>query len=110
MTTRSISPLLLAVVLACLGIGCSRDCEDYCEDEKDCDTGDKSIDCATNCENTKELNEDARCEDQYDDFLNCKSNADDICRVGDTCEAEANRWNDCLVAYCMDDPVKCQPD
>jgi hypothetical protein len=104
-TTRSISTFLLAALLACFAIGCSRDCEDYCEDEKDCDTGDKSIDCATNCDDAKKLNELASCEDQYADLLNCKSNTDDICRVGDTCEAEANRWQSCLVKYCNDPDV-----
>jgi len=106
-TPRSISPFLFAALLALLGIGCNRDCEDICEDIKDCDNGDKSIDCATNCESTKKLNELAGCEDQYEELLNCEGNTDDICRVGDSCEAQQNKWSTCRTAYCKDHPDDC---
>jgi hypothetical protein len=108
--TRSFSLILLAAALGLASVGCTRDCEDNCEDTKDCVGADKSIDCAANCEEARELNEDAGCEDEYDSYLNCTNQTDDICTAGDSCESEANKWNDCLVKYCSDpeNTEKCQ--
>jgi hypothetical protein len=97
--TRSVPSFLLVAALA-LGTGCARDCEDLCEDTKECVGADKSIDCPKNCDEVRELNEDAGCEDAYDEYLNCTSDSQDVCTVGDSCETEANKWNRCLVEYC----------
>jgi hypothetical protein len=108
--TRSFSFFLLAAALGIASAGCARDCEDICEDTKDCVGADESIDCAASCEDRRELNEKAGCEDQYDAYLNCTSESDDVCTAGDSCESEANKWNACLVDYCTkeDNRGKCE--
>jgi len=101
-TTRSTStaPLLLAAALALAALGCRWDCESLCENTKECKGADKSKDCTKSCEHTDQLNEDAECEDDYNEYLNCSSNVADICRVGDGCEPEAIKWTDCLAKFC----------
>ena len=108
--TRSFSFFLFAAALGLATVGCARDCEDICEDTKDCVGADKSIDCAASCDDARELNEAAGCEDQYDSYLNCTSEAEDVCTVGDSCESEANKWNACLVDFCSQDdrPKECK--
>lgn len=109
-TTRSTSAarLLLAAALAFSAFGCRWDCNTLCENNKDCKAADQSEDCDKTCEHTEQLNEDAQCEDPYNEYLNCSSNVADICRVGDACESEAIKWTDCLTKYCNKPDSKCE--
>jgi len=106
--TRTLAPLLFAALLGLFGIGCTRDCEDSCEDRKECVGADKSIDCAHWCEDNQNLNEKAGCEDLYDKYLSCTNDLDDICTVGDGCEPEMNKWSDCVTNYCKDHAAECE--
>ena len=108
-TIRSTSAarLLLAASLAFSALGCRWDCTTLCENTKECKGADKSTDCDKACEHTEQLNEDAQCEDQYNEYLNCSSNVADICRVGDACESEAIKWTDCLTKHCQKKPEDC---
>jgi hypothetical protein len=90
----SLTHLGLMVFVGAFTAGCGADCESLCEDAQGCE-GALDADCATSCEKTEEAIEEAGCEDQFDDYLDCASDLDDICDRGDVCASEAAAFFAC---------------
>jgi hypothetical protein len=108
MVARRIQAFVFATAAALLGTGCGVNCESLCEDRKQCDGEDKSVDCAEYSEKTQALVEDANCEDQYDKLTQCTGNQDDICRPdADACRSESVAYTDCMTKYCSSHPEDC---
>jgi len=84
----------LMVFIGAFTVGCGADCESLCEDGQECE-GAPEVDCAKSCEETEKAVEAAGCEDQYDDYLSCASDVDDICAPGDACATEAAAFLTC---------------
>jgi len=90
-------------------VGCGSSCEDLCEEGKDEDCDDfEAGDCLDFCQNGEELNEKADCEDDFDKYVSCLSDQDDICDAfgdGDNCEDEVGDYGDCVADYCIEHPT-----
>jgi hypothetical protein len=87
--------LALAPVL----VGCGADCEDVCEKSNDeCDGED--ADCSKTCSKAEDLAEKAGCEDEFDDFVSCADDSDDICDEDSGCDSESEAYVKCVVSYC----------
>ena len=87
-------------------VGCGADCEDVCEEAQDCPGADDDEDCSKICEDAESLNEDAGCEDAFDDYISCIDDEDDICVEDETdiskipCSSEATAYGTCVGKYC----------
>ena len=109
MTSRRIEAVALVFATLLFGVGCGVDCEGLCEEEKKCDDGDKSKDCAEYCQETQDLVEKANCEDQFDELTQCSGEQDDVCRPdADACRSESTSYTDCMKKYCLDQPADCE--
>src|SRR5262245_22382679 len=88
----------MMLALGLFAVGCGPDCESLCEDGKDCEGADKDTDCGKTCDDAKKDAEDAGCEDQYDDYISCLGDLDDICKYDPTkdCKSEAEAMAKCV--------------
>jgi len=100
MTARNLK-MVWIFAAATFAAGCGHDCVALCEETNGCEGVTMKVDCAANCENWEALNEPASCEDQFDDYLTCIENQDDMCKEGEQCESKINDYNDCLRGYCI---------
>ena len=93
----TIVPML---AMALFAVGCGDDCVSLCEDAKECEDAtdeQKDEDCDKSCEDAQKEAEDAGCEDQYDDFVSCASDVDDICNPDEeACAAEGLKYFACV--------------
>lgn len=87
-------------------VGCGADCEDVCEKANEC-PGDDDDDCGKVCSEAETLSENAGCEDQFDDYISCIDDEDDVCvEPGTTdlskipCASEATAYGTCVGKYC----------
>ena len=90
----SLTYLGLMVFVGAFTVGCGADCESLCEDAQGCE-GAPEVDCAKSCEETEEAIEEAGCEDQFDDYLSCASDVDDVCDRDNACASEAAAFFSC---------------
>jgi hypothetical protein len=89
----TIVPML---AMALFAVGCGADCESLCEDGKECEGADKDTDCGKVCDEAQEEAEKAGCEDQYDDYISCLGDQDDICKIDeDSCKSETEALFKC---------------
>jgi hypothetical protein len=99
----------LALLVALSQVGCGDDCEGLCEEKKTCRNADKSVDCTEYCERLEELHEEADCEDQYASLRRCEGRQEDVCEMeADACRSESKRYSDCMSAFCVEEPEKCE--
>jgi len=89
----TIVPML---AMALFAVGCGADCESLCEDAKECDGADKDVDCGKQCDEAEKAAEG--CEDEYDDYVSCVGDLDDICKFDPTedCKSETEAFGKCL--------------
>ena len=81
--------------MALFAVGCGPDCESQCEDANECEGPDN--DCAKDCEELEKAIEKAGCEDQYDDYLSCVSDLDDVCKASASdCKSENDAFGKCM--------------
>jgi hypothetical protein len=86
-------------------VGCGADCEDVCEKARECPGADDDDDCGKICEDAESLSEAAGCEDEFDDYISCIDDEDDICAdSGDLsdvpCRSEGLAHLACVEKYC----------
>ena len=103
--------LELLVVTTLVGLtlglaGCGYSCEDLCEDSAECDGSTTNPDdCDPLCEVQERINEDFGCEDEFDVFLECAGEVEDVCDEDeDACSSEAEDYVECMLDYCLDHP------
>jgi hypothetical protein len=81
--------------MALFAVGCGPDCEGMCEERNECD-GAMKQDCEKVCEDGEKEAEKAGCEDQYDDYLSCLDDQDDLCKMTEsTCSKEFDALGKC---------------
>src|SRR5687768_18206968 len=85
----NLSKMMLVPVfmLAGLATACGDDCVSSCEDGKECADAtaeQKAMDCDKVCEEGEKDAETVGCEDEYDDFVSCYADVDDICKLDPT--------------------------
>jgi hypothetical protein len=108
--TVTLKTLAMIVVVTATGLaGCGEyACEDFCEDRAECSDGRTNrANCESSCEDLERQNEDFGCNDEYDSIMNCVEKLDDVCdrRTAEReCGNEADAWEDCIVAHCMEHP------
>lgn len=95
----------LIALAAPMMVGCGTSCEDLCDEGKDEDCDDFNFgECVDTCTNAEELNEKAKCEDDFDDYVSCINDEDDICDAGPGCVDEFEDYIDCISDYCVEHP------
>jgi hypothetical protein len=99
MTAKTLKMVWILAV-ATFVVGCGHDCVALCEEGNSC-PGAIKVDCANSCQTWESLNEPASCEDQYDDYLTCIENQDDMCKEGEQCNSKIADYADCLAGYCI---------
>jgi hypothetical protein len=96
--------LLPVLALSSLTMACGDACESSCEDAKECAALKellKDVDCEKDCEEDQKRAEKMGCEDQRDDYVDCYSDVDDVCKVtGTECATEAAAMGACEEKYC----------
>ena len=97
-STTTFGTLALALLLS----GCGGpDCAALCEDAKKCANAPEDVkkapSCEKYCEDQEKLAEGAGCESQYEAFLDCEDDADDICKSEETCKAEFEALGACII-------------
>jgi hypothetical protein len=113
---RSLMAAFFAVPFA---IACGSDCYDLCDDALDeaCVRFDHG-DCVHNCTDAEDFfEENDKCEDKYDELIDCAADLDDICDYHSgpdpkdetpdvECEEEAEEYAECFNRYCEDNPKR----
>ena len=95
MTLRKLT-MVPMLAMALFAVGCGDDCVSLCEDGNECEGAEKIDDCDKFCEDNQKKAEDAGCEDQYDDYISCLADQDDICKIDlDTCSKELEALGKC---------------
>ena len=92
-------------------VGCGSACESWCEDTLDClrsqvddDTlEDAKADCDEACDDMEEQAEDADCEDDFDEYMDCVDEEGVDCD-SPTCVSKQNAYLTCLGRYCSSHP------
>ncbi|HEX6764150.1 MAG TPA: hypothetical protein VF103_01705, partial [Polyangiaceae bacterium] len=89
MSPRVLGAVLL-MVAPLIAIGCGPDCRLLCErrEEANCegDPGD-GVDCEYQCKHEEDLVANAGCESEYDDLMTCIDELEDICEMfPNTCD------------------------
>jgi len=111
----SVLPCLLAATAM---VGCTYDCEDLCEDMRDCPGVDNSdYDCAEGCGQMEELADAADCSGDFDDYIDCIGGGD-VCTMYEDvenpaemeCYSEAMSYGVCIMVYCDVDPAPSECD
>ena len=74
----------LMVFIGAFTVGCGADCESVCEDQSECE-GAPDIDCADTCEAAEKAAEEADCSDEFDDYISCIGDSDDVCKPDTSC-------------------------
>ena len=95
--------LLVVPLLAALPAitGCGVSCDSVCEDKNEC-PGVTKVNCDDSCGKSETLAEDAGCDDQYHDMINCLGDMDDVCSEKDTsCDPKISAYFNCALPYCM---------
>jgi hypothetical protein len=108
----------MAVLVALpFAIACGSDCYDLCDDMQDegCNDFDHGA-CVHGCVDYDDFVEETdKCEDKYDEVLDCVSDLDDICEAlydpdkpteEPECNDEVTDYAECLTDYCTDHPNK----
>ena len=96
-------PFFAPFLLILLATGCGQDCEEICEERKQCRGAQSDIDCAGQCEQLEELVADADCTEQYDALNDCVASQDDICDEDpESCESQSRAYTDCMADHCRD--------
>lgn len=85
-------PILFATALAFGSMGCTSTCESVCEKGKACseDVHIKSadglaplnvqeFDCPSKCDASEKKADDLGCDVQYDEYMSCQDDLDDLC-------------------------------
>jgi hypothetical protein len=116
MVSRSLASALLMLV-ALHVFGCQPDCRLVCEriEEADCEGGADVPDCERQCKHEQDLVTNAECQDDYDAYLLCVDELEDmcdlvpVCEVGEPCrnpkcDSEFDDLVDCLQDYCIEHP------
>ena len=92
---------LAALVLSGAALGCGNpDCEELCEDSLDCPRS-QTEDCAAECDQLETLARASGCQTDYDDFITCLGDADDVCN-GEECAAIGSDLLNCELSWCLD--------
>jgi hypothetical protein len=101
---------LTALLGASLALtGCGYSCADLCEDHAECDDDDTNPDdCDPICEIIERRNEDMGCDEDFDKYVDCAAELDDVCDIDDledpACEDEQQDYSECIVDFCTDHP------
>jgi hypothetical protein len=116
MASRSLASALLMLV-ALYVFGCSPDCRLLCEklEEADCEGISDAPDCEKQCKHDQDLVTNAECQEEYDAYLLCIDELEDVCDIvpecdlGETCsdakcDNEAEDLNECYEDYCTEHP------
>ena len=77
-----------------LSSGSGSDCESLCEDSKDCPGTDPNLDCAMTCANNEQTVADAGCTAEYEAYLDCAADLEDVCASGG-CDDEGSALISC---------------
>lgn len=94
--------LLIVPFLAFAVTACGNDCKSTCEDANDCAGRTTKANCDDQCDKADQLADDSDCGDQYDDYMSCLADQDDICKItATTCSSEATALGACVLPYCM---------
>jgi len=81
---------------------CGNACKSSCDDANACAGVTTKKDCGSYCDKSQTLAEDANCSSQYDDFVSCVGDMDDVCNEKDTsCDAKGTAFFGCVLPYCM---------
>jgi hypothetical protein len=86
---------LLVAPAACTGD--EADCVDLCEEAQDANCTSVTGSCSSFCESLFNVEEDAGCDDERDEYQSCL-NDDDVC--ADRCDALETDLTNCLTPYC----------
>lgn len=80
------------------------DCVERCEEAKQCEGANPSLDCEANCANAKADATSLGCLAEYETLLECVVSVDDVCNPGDECSVQAGAYGDCFVEACTSNP------
>jgi len=107
--------LLAVVPFLCLTalVGCKPSCESLCDKAQDEDCKDfDHDDCIHGCVTVEDMQEDTdKCDDEWDDYLSCVNDQDDICKTREIdedtnkykkCNSEIEDFSKCITEYCED--------
>jgi hypothetical protein len=116
MVSRSLASALL-MLAALYASGCQPDCRLVCEriEEADCEGYADVLDCEKSCKHDEDLVTNAECQEEYDEYLLCIDDLEDICDfvpdcdVGETCsdpkcDNEIENLAECVQDYCIEHP------
>lgn len=98
--------------------GCGTDCRMLCEkqEEADCFGADDAVDCERYCKHQTDLVINADCQEDWDAYILCLDEIDDICDANPVCspddedcddpkcDNELDEVGDCILDYCEDNP------
>jgi hypothetical protein len=113
--TLALTLLLLSVVFVA---GCGPDCRLMCEERENADCeGDNDVpDCESECKHYQDLVTNAECQDEWDLYLICLDDLEEICDVvpepcvsgerckDPKCDNELDDLGDCFSDYCAKHP------
>jgi hypothetical protein len=99
---------LALAALASLVAACGNKCKALCEDTKACKQPSapaESSDCAEQCDANQSHADSAGCSAQWDDYLDCQDDIDDICNPPPSaCSRERDKLDTCAMQYCAAHP------
>jgi hypothetical protein len=116
-SSRALASLFAAVAALSL-VACGTDCQLTCEktEEADCFGDPVDVhDCERECKHTADLVLNAECDAEYDAYLVCIDDLDDVCEQFQNCDSsgdcsdpkcdnEIEDLVDCFTDYCTDHP------
>jgi hypothetical protein len=86
--------------------GCGgADCAELCEQAQSCSDSQSSGDCESECAQAQDLAEEADCDGEFDDYVDCVADAADVCTIDEgTCQEEGFAYGFCILGYCQANP------
>ncbi|MFP6685857.1 MAG: hypothetical protein VB934_14145 [Polyangiaceae bacterium] len=72
-------PILFATALAFGSMGCTSTCESVCEKGNACSADDENFVCEAKCDASEKKADDLGCDVQYDDYMSCQDDLNDLC-------------------------------
>ncbi|HEX4406278.1 MAG TPA: hypothetical protein VH560_15680 [Polyangia bacterium] len=106
--TKKLAAIAFVAMLVPLMVGVpsctSTDCTGFCQKEQACG-GIANADCDTFCTDVSNMNDNAGCDDQFDELVTCFEELTDVCGDTSRCIDPGALYDGCWTAYCATAPT-----
>jgi hypothetical protein len=93
---------MLGAVLCLMTQGCSKNCQDLCEEAQADGCTSISGDCGKFCDAADNINDDAGCDSSRDAYEECLNEESNVCDAN--CDTQESAYGNCIFDFCSNKP------